>query len=379
MAGNINPNPFTTRPEIEGTFGVVTSTHWIATARRHGHPGARRQRLRRRGRHRLHAAGGRAAPQRPGRRRAGDRSTTCARASPRSSAARAPRPPARPSRITERRPRHGARHRPARGLRARHVRHLDAAAARLRHDEARRRADARDLLRAERPSAGRARQRHHPDGREAVPRSLADLGRGLPAGRQAGRDRLAVHQQDAGRDLHARAEGGRERRRRPRRADREGAQGLVAGLRRRGDRQVLPHPEGDGHQRHAAHRRADRPGHGEVAGARRSAADLRLRPLHRLQGAVEPGPGDAAAARAAQGLQPRRPRRGRAGLHPSRWSNARSSPTPTARSSTAIRTSSRCRSRRCSRTPTTPNAASSSPTRPRWSCGRARSRASARW
>ena len=29
---NINPQPFTTRPEIEGTFGVVTSTHWIATA-----------------------------------------------------------------------------------------------------------------------------------------------------------------------------------------------------------------------------------------------------------------------------------------------------------------------------------------------------------
>src|SRR6202050_293861 len=28
----INPNAFTTRPEIEGTFGVVTTTHWIATA-----------------------------------------------------------------------------------------------------------------------------------------------------------------------------------------------------------------------------------------------------------------------------------------------------------------------------------------------------------
>src|SRR3974377_931329 len=28
----INPNRFTTRPEIEGTFGVVASTHWIATA-----------------------------------------------------------------------------------------------------------------------------------------------------------------------------------------------------------------------------------------------------------------------------------------------------------------------------------------------------------
>ena len=32
MAANINTNPFTTRPEIEGTFGVVASTHWIATA-----------------------------------------------------------------------------------------------------------------------------------------------------------------------------------------------------------------------------------------------------------------------------------------------------------------------------------------------------------
>src|ERR1700704_3068908 len=32
MASNMNPNPFTTRPELEGTFGVVTSTHWIATA-----------------------------------------------------------------------------------------------------------------------------------------------------------------------------------------------------------------------------------------------------------------------------------------------------------------------------------------------------------
>jgi gamma-glutamyltranspeptidase / glutathione hydrolase len=29
---NINPNAFTTRPEIDGTFGAVTSTHWIATA-----------------------------------------------------------------------------------------------------------------------------------------------------------------------------------------------------------------------------------------------------------------------------------------------------------------------------------------------------------
>src|SRR5256885_15636597 len=27
-----NPTPFTTRPEIDGIFGVVATTHWIATA-----------------------------------------------------------------------------------------------------------------------------------------------------------------------------------------------------------------------------------------------------------------------------------------------------------------------------------------------------------
>ena len=31
-ASKIKPNPITTRPEIEGTFGVVAATHWIATA-----------------------------------------------------------------------------------------------------------------------------------------------------------------------------------------------------------------------------------------------------------------------------------------------------------------------------------------------------------
>ena len=28
----VNPSAFTTRPQIEGTFGVVATTHWIATA-----------------------------------------------------------------------------------------------------------------------------------------------------------------------------------------------------------------------------------------------------------------------------------------------------------------------------------------------------------
>ena len=49
-----------------------------------------------------------------------------------------------------------------------------------------------------------------------------------------------------------------------------------------------------------------------------------------------------------------------AGFHPSAWSNAPSSLTPTAKRSTAIRISSRCRWRRCCPTPTMPSAASSS-------------------
>src|SRR5882724_2135567 len=58
---NINPDPFTTRPEIEGTFGVVTSTHWIATAVGMG--------ILEKGGNAFDA-GGRAAFERPRRRRA---------------------------------------------------------------------------------------------------------------------------------------------------------------------------------------------------------------------------------------------------------------------------------------------------------------------
>jgi len=43
----VSPMPFTTRPEIEGTFGVVASTHWIATAERALDLGSRRERHRR--------------------------------------------------------------------------------------------------------------------------------------------------------------------------------------------------------------------------------------------------------------------------------------------------------------------------------------------
>ena len=65
----INPNPFTTRPEIEGTFGVVTSTHWIATAVGMAILEKGGNAFDAGSRNRVHAAGGRAASQRPGRRR----------------------------------------------------------------------------------------------------------------------------------------------------------------------------------------------------------------------------------------------------------------------------------------------------------------------
>ena len=79
---NVNPNTFTTRPEIEGTFGVVTSTHWIATAVGMGDLGDGRQCLRCRGGDRFHAAGGRAASQRARAAMCRSFSMTCKRGKP---------------------------------------------------------------------------------------------------------------------------------------------------------------------------------------------------------------------------------------------------------------------------------------------------------
>ena len=115
---------------------------------------------------------------------------------------------------------------------------------------------------------------------------------------------------DAGRDLCAHPARGGERRRRSRRADRARAQDLVARLCRRSDRPLLPHAGGDGHR--AARRiTACSPATTWRAGSRRVEAPLTYdygRYTVCKAGRLEPGPGDAAAARAAQGLRSRRAR-----------------------------------------------------------------------
>ena len=201
---NINPDPFTTRPEIEGTFGVVTSTHWIATAVGMAHAGKRRQRLRRRRRHRLHAAGGRAASERPGRRRAGHR----------------PRRQARPHRGDLRpgpRAREGA---PSRTTRAKAWRWCPAPACSPPACPARSTPGCCCCATTARcgcatcwsPRSPMPRDGYplveracgdDPGRREIVPQALADLGGGLSAERRSAEARHAVHQQAARRNLRA--------------------------------------------------------------------------------------------------------------------------------------------------------------------------------
>ena len=153
----------------------------------------------------------------------------------------------------EPRPRHGAGHRAARRLRARHVRHLDAAAARLRHHAARRRAGARDRLR--RATAIRWSSAPAPPSRPSRSCS-ASIGRprrrSICRAARCRRPARCSPTRRSPRPMRACCA-------RPRApaaiaisADRARAQDLVAGLRRRGDRPLLPHAGGHGYERRAA-------------------------------------------------------------------------------------------------------------------------------
>ena len=110
-------------------------------------------------------------------------------------------------------------------------------------------------------------QRDHRHGGGPVPRALADARpRSICRAARCRRPARCSRNTTLADDLYAHPARGRERRRRPRRADRSGAQELVAGLRRRGDRPLLPHAGDDGHQRRAPSRRAHRRRHGALAG-----------------------------------------------------------------------------------------------------------------
>ena len=189
MAGNINPNPFTTRPEIEGTFGVVASTHWIATAVGMA--------TLEKGGNAFDAACATAFTLQvvephlngPG----GDVPVMLydvKRGKPEIICGQGPAPAGATIAHYKR---EGLDMVPGTGLLAACIPGMfDTWMLLLRDYGTMKLADvldARDLLRAERPSAGRARQRHHRHGREAVPRALADLGRGVSARRQGARSR----------------------------------------------------------------------------------------------------------------------------------------------------------------------------------------------
>ena len=315
---NINPDPFTTRPEIEGTFGVVTSTHWIATAVGMGilekggnafDAGVATAFTLQVVEPHLNGPGG-DVPIIVHDVKRGRTEVICGQG------------PAPAGATIAHYRSEGLEMVPGTGLLAACVPGTFESWMLLLRDYGTLRL--RDVLE---PAIAYARDgyplverasRDHQDRRADVPQILDDVGRGLSAEQRGAEARHALHQQDAFRNLCPHPEGSRKRRRRPRRADRSGAQGLVAWLRRRGDRQFLPHPGGHGRQRLAASRRAARRRHGALAAHHRSAADLRLRPLHRLQARrLEPGPGDAAAACAAEGIRTRRARSRRARIHSS--------------------------------------------------------------
>ena len=316
MAGNINPNPFTTRPEIDGTFGVVASTHWIATAVGMG--------MLERGGNAFDAACATAFTLQvvephlngPGGDvpvilydvRKGKPEVICGQG------------PAPAGATIAHYKSEGLDMVPGTGLLAACVPGMfDTWMLLLRDYGTMKLADvlapAISYAQNGHPLVERANATIATVEklfREHWPTSAAIY---LPGGKPAETGALFTNKALAAtytRVLKEAESAGGDRVAQIEKARKVWSQGFVA----EAIDSVLPHPGGDGHERHAAPRRADRRRHGEVAGECRGAADLRLRPLHRLQAVVEPGSGDAATARAAQGLQPRRHGRGRSGLHP---------------------------------------------------------------
>ena len=270
---NINPDPFTTRPEIEGTFGVVTSTHWIATAVGMGilekggnafDAGVATAFTLQVVEPHLNGPGG-DVPIIVHDTRRGRTEVICGQG------------PAPAKATIAHYKSEGLEMVPGTGLLAACVPGTFESWMLLLRDYGTMRL--RDVLE---PAIAYARDGYPLVERasatiqvveKSVSQALDDVGRGLPAEQRSARARHAVHQQAALGNLRPHPEGGRKRRRRPRRADRTRAKILVAGLCGGSDRQVLPHPGSHGRQRLAASRRALRRRHGALAADRRGAAD----------------------------------------------------------------------------------------------------------
>ena len=268
-------------PSCRGTFGMVASTHWLASAAGHGRARARRERVRRRGRGRAGAPGRRAAPERAGRRSAADR---LGRRAARDLRAGSGAGGGDDRGLRGSRPDPG--HRAAGGLRAGRVRRLDAAAARLRDDGARRRGVVRDRLRARRVPAAAGDRARALDVRRVGAHVAASRGRAL-------RNLvLADTYERIVRSGRARARG----------ADRRRARRVVPRLGGRGD----------GRPGCSSRRRP-----GGLLGDGRGAGLVRLPRLDGVQDRpVGPGAGVPAAARAAR----------RASSSASSWASSTSTP-----------------------------------------------------
>ena len=303
MASNINPDPFTTRPEIEGTFGVVTSTHWIATAvgmatlEKGGNAfdaGVATAFTLQVVEPHLNGPGG-DVPVIVHDVKRGKTEVICGQG------------PAPAKATIAHYKSEGLEMVPGTGLLAACVPGTFETWMLLLRDYGTLRL--RDVLE---PAIAYAS-----NGYPLVERACATIQTVeqlfrkhwptsaavyLPDGERA-EARHHLHQQDAVGDLCAHPERGRERGRRPRRADRARAESLVAWFCRGGDRQVLPHAGRDGRLGRAAQGRAVGRRHGALGADGGSAAGLRLWPLHRAEGRrLEPGSCHAAAARAAEGF-----------------------------------------------------------------------------
>ena len=321
----------------------------------------------------LHAAGRRAAPERPGRRPAG--AALAAPATSRRAVRAGPAPRAATDRALPRRarPRARARHGPARRGRARCVRRLARAAARLRHAAARATCCA---SRSATPSDGypllpqiAAAIRNVED---AVPRRLVDVRSRLPAGR---RGRAAAPQPARSRRRTGAILDDAEARRPDRGA--RSTSGTAASSPRRSSRFQAERVAGQLGRAHGgllaeADLRDWRPAYEQPL-------SRRLRRADRAEGgAVEPGARVPAAAAPARGLRPRgdgsRDRRLRAHGHRVREARVRRPRGLVRRPRVRRRADRAAPLARRTRT----SGARSSATRRRRSCGRARRRAASR-